>query len=128
MRQGEELTYGLINHDCEMLWLVETWSVRVRSACVGKCCLVRISKSVSLGPVTSRNLGGLVQSCCRRWSSFVRVHVLRMFRFVCLLCGCSGILKVGVRVVWAGLILSMSSECLGICSALLTCWMMSLGG
>ena len=98
--------------------MLETGSVRAGSAYVGKCCLVRMSKSVSLGPVTSRNLGGPVQSWCKRWSSFVRVHVLRMFRFVCLLCGCSGILKVGVRVVWICLVLSVSSKCLGICNAL----------
>ena len=77
----------------------ETGSVCAGSVYVGKCCLVRMSKSVSWGPVTSRNLGGLVQSRCKRWSSFVRVQVLSMFRFRCLLCGCSGILKVGVRVV-----------------------------
>ena len=110
--------------------LLGLWKrVRVSWWSVGRCCLVRISRSVSLGPVMLRSLGAFVHSWRNFGSCLVLLQVLSKSRFVCVSCGCNGILKVSVFLDRSrGLFLLSKSVCREMRSAFLTCCVMSLGG
>ena len=92
-------------------------------------CLVCTRVSISLGPVIGRSVGACCQSLSSFGSCLILCHACLILRLIYVCCGWNGMGRLSPRRSWFCFLgLSMSSDALGILSALSTCWWMSLMG
>ena len=85
--------------------------------------------SISLGSVTGTKCGVIRHSSSSLGTFLIFCHAALMLRLMCLCVRLNGIVKVSRFCSLVDVLnLSVSSVILGILSALLTCWLMSLSG